>query len=178
MESGPTTTGIKRGMLGILLLGIVIPVGGMVFVRLFFPLQKWLNVPLHSVIEIMGSFAAISLAVLLLLLRNHDREQSHHVWVASGLIAMGTLEGFHATVFPYGSFIWLRCAANLTGGFLFSLVWLPERVARSRTANILPFITSLAIALFAILSVFVRDSKSLLENVAAGFPMETPILMD
>lgn len=153
MESAPATNGFRRGIVSIFLLGVIIPAGGMVLLRLFFPDLQWVNVTLHAIIEIPGSFAAISLAILLLMLRRHNPELSRHVWIACGLIAMGTLDGFHALFTPAGPFIWLLRSATLAGGFMFSLVWLPERIARSRAADRLPVVIAVAIGTFALVSV-------------------------
>lgn len=165
MESAPATNGFRRGIVGIFLLGIAIPVGGMLFLRLFFSDQQWVHPPLHTAIEIPGSFAAVSLAVLLLVLRRYNRDLSRHVWIACGLIAMGTLDGFHTAFTPTGPFLWLLHSATLAGGLLFSLVWLPERFARSRAANLLPLVISVLIVIFALLSVAFPAAVPLMEFV-------------
>jgi len=153
MESGPATKGLKRGMLGIFLLGIVIPSAGIMVTHFLLPGRMWIQVPLHSAMVAFGSFAALSLAALLLFLRKHDRGSAEHVWISCGLLAMGILDGLHAMVMPGASSVWLHGTATLIGGFLFALVWLPAGAAKSLTADLLPVATTVAVAVFGLFSV-------------------------
>ncbi|KAF0221708.1 MAG: multi-sensor signal transduction histidine [Geobacteraceae bacterium] len=141
MERGPATKRFKRGILGILLLGVVIPVGGTVFLRLFFRDWRLLHEPLHAFLEALGVQAAFLLAALLIFLRKQSRGMDHHIWIASGLLAIGMLDGLHAVQTVNTTFVWLRCASSLTGGFLFTLVWLPSRLSRSHATDLLPLVT-------------------------------------
>jgi PAS domain S-box-containing protein len=141
MERGPATKRFKRGILGILLLGIIIPVGGMVFLRLFFRDWHLIHEQLHAFLEAVGMQAAFLLAALLIFLRKQSRGMAHHIWIACGLLAMGILDGLHAMQTVNTSFVGLRCASSLTGGFLFTLVWLPSRPSRSHATDLLPLFT-------------------------------------
>lgn len=140
------------GIFGMLLLGAIIPAIGIAITHFLLPDWKMDHLLLHSAMGAFGSFAALSLAVLLLLMRKHDVNLASHVWLACGLLAMGILDGLHAMVTPDGPFVWLRCAATLAGGFLFALVWLPDRFARSRSADLLPVVTAVAVSIFGLAS--------------------------
>jgi hypothetical protein len=49
------------------------------------------NIPLHSAVEIIGSYAAIITAIILVLLQNRRRSMSQNSWVAYGLLVGGGL---------------------------------------------------------------------------------------
>ncbi|MBI2522203.1 MAG: PAS domain S-box protein [Bdellovibrio sp.] len=84
--------------------------------------------PLHSMLESGGVMIAI-VATLWLLLREKDSALSA-VPVAIGFLGMAILDGFHASVSPGDTFIFLRSAANLFGSIGFLLAWIPEKVRR------------------------------------------------
>lgn len=140
------------GMFGMFLLGAIIPAVGITITNFFLPEWNLSHHLLHSTMAAFGSFAALSLATLLLFMRKHDMTLSSHLWLACGLLAMGILDGLHAIATPDGSGVWLRCAATLAGGFLFALVWLPDRFASSRTADLMPVVTAVAVLLFGLFS--------------------------
>jgi len=140
------------GLFGMFFLGAVIPAIGILITNFLLPEWNMSHHLLHSAMEAFGSFAALSLATLLLFMRKHDMTLGSHVWLACGLLAMGILDGFHAMVSPDSPFVWLRCASTLVGGFLFALVWLPDRFARSRTADLAPMVTTVTILIFGLLS--------------------------
>jgi len=140
------------GMFGMFLLGVIIPVIGIATTHFLLPEWKMDHQLLHSAMEAFGSFAALSLAALLLFMRKHELTLANHVWLACGLLAMGILDGLHATVAPDGPFIWLRCASTLIGGFLFALVWMPDRFVRTRAADLAPVVTVAAVSFFGLIS--------------------------
>ena len=153
-----------------LLLGIVLIVVVSVLVDLFLPTQTWESVPFHSTVEALGALAALAMAAFLLLLRKNNRDLTHYTWLAAGLIGMGILEGFHASVLPGYGFVWLRSMASLVGGLLFALVWLPDRLARSRWADALPWGVALAAATFGVHSVAFREAWPLMVIQGAFTP--------
>jgi methyl-accepting chemotaxis protein len=118
-----------------------IVLGGLFPLLLFFAckssLPDWKGVqePLHSVFEALGLFAGLFLAILLLLQQDRRKDSSHYIWISSALIGMGILDGFHASVRPGNSFVWLHSMAVLVGGFLFCMVWVPHRTTQSQTAR-------------------------------------------
>jgi signal transduction histidine kinase len=140
------------GLFGMFLLGVIFPVIGIAITHFLLPEWKMSHQLLHSAMEVLGSFAALSLAALLLFMRKQDMNLASHVWLASGLLAMGILDGFHAIVAPDGPFVWLRCSSTLAGGFLFAVAWLPDRFARSRTADLAPVLTAVTVSIFGLAS--------------------------
>lgn len=97
---------------------------GIIF-RTLLPQIFFHNEPLHSVVESLGVLAAILMAILLLL-RQSDAGGRWLFSVATGLLGMGILDGFHAVSHPGQGFVLLHTAAVLVGGFGFALVWLPQ----------------------------------------------------
>lgn len=83
-----------------------------------------MHIPVHSVVESLGSIAALLMAILLLLLRgNTEGDSSENFWICCGLISMGLLDGFHAVTAPGNSFVWLHGLATFFGGTLFAMSW-------------------------------------------------------
>lgn len=140
-----------------LLLSVFLPVAGGILLSRFLAGREWIDVPLHSVAEALGSFTALSLAVLVLLLQKNKRIPGYYIWVSCALVAMGVLDLFHSLSPPGESFVWLHSMAVLVGGFLFALVWLPSRIARSRVASRLPVVVSLSVIIFSIFSAAFPD---------------------
>jgi PAS domain S-box-containing protein len=137
-------TGKRRffyGVAGMLILGVVVPTTVITVHHLLFSGRPLVNPSLHAFMESLGVLAAFLLAVLLLFIRKEDRDLAPHVWIACGLLAMGILDGLHATQTSLAPSVELSSASALFGGFLFVLVWLPERASWSRVADALPVVT-------------------------------------
>src|SRR6266571_3979537 len=115
------------GMFGMFLLGVIIPVIGIATTHFLLPEWKMDHQLLHSAMEAFGSFAALSLAALLLFMRKHELTLANHVWLACGLLAMGILDGLHATVAP-------------------------DRFIRTRAADLAPVVTVAAVSFFGLIS--------------------------
>jgi PAS domain S-box-containing protein len=104
---------------------------------------KWEHEPLHSALETAGGLIALVMAALLLWRRQYPGHAPHFEWVATALVCMGLQDLAHACVHVSPGFFWSRALPTLLGGLLIALVWLPERWARSRAAQRLPFILGL-----------------------------------
>lgn len=87
----------------------------------------WQHLPFHASIEIAGSFIAFYVALLLLTLESRGEGTSFNVRIASALVGMGLLDGFHALLPPGQGFVSLHSIATFYGGILFSAVLLPDR---------------------------------------------------
>lgn len=107
----------------------VIPVAMAVLAHQFWGGVRWEHQPFHSLVEAVGSFAAILLALFIILMRRGGQLRPSYVWVATTLMGMGLLDGFHASVQPGQAFVWLHSVATLLGGLTFALVVLPDRVS-------------------------------------------------
>lgn len=154
-------------------------VGGAVFI-VFSPQGQWVHYPLHAFIEGLGTFIALLIAVLILMLRIYERLPVRYVWIISALIGMGIFDGFHAITEDPQSFIWLHSLAMLSGGLIFSFVWLPDAIAKQQYEGHLPlkiFVIAIIISLLSLIfsssipSMFQDSAFSLLAtviNLAAG----------
>ena len=96
----------------------------------YFPnenLKDWLyvNDPLHSAVEAIGSTAAVFMGIVLLQKKNSDKGDIFYI-LALGFFGMGIIDGFHAIVHTGNRFVFLHSIAGLIGGALFSLIWLPK----------------------------------------------------
>ncbi|MBU6482612.1 MAG: GAF domain-containing sensor histidine kinase [Nitrospirae bacterium] len=113
--------------------------------------RVWVNVPLHSAVEALGGLAAILMG-LVLLARKVEWEDERLQGVASGLLGMGILEGFHAVSSPDHGMVLLRSAASLLGGVAFSFVWHPPGMIGKRTRELIPYLVTVATIAFGILA--------------------------
>src|SRR5262249_47943251 len=121
-------------------------------IHVVWPDRMWVNVPLHSTIEAVGGVAA-GLTGLVLLARKTEWEDERLQGVASGLLGMGILEGFHAVSSLDQSFVLLRSAASLLGGVAFSFVWHPPGMIGKRLRELIPYLVTAGTLAFGILVV-------------------------
>jgi signal transduction histidine kinase len=121
-------------------------------IHLLWPHRIWVYVPLHSTAEALGGLAAV-LTGLVLLARKAEWEDERLQGVASGLLGMGILEGFHAVAAPDQGFVLLRSAASLLGGVAFSFVWHPPGMIGKRTRDLIPYLVTAATVSFGMLAV-------------------------
>lgn len=145
-----------------ILVGGALPLIIAIILKYGIPDFKWLHEPFHSSVEALGFFAGVFLAILLLFQEERQKDTSHYAWIASGLIAMGVLDGFHASVRPGNDFVWLHSLAVLAGGFLFSMAWIPLRDMPSQIARRIPVVVALATIIVGILSLAFADKLPLM----------------
>jgi signal transduction histidine kinase len=105
------------------------------------PHHSLIHVPLHSTVEALGGLAAVLMG-LVLLARKVEWEDERLQGLASGLLGMGILEGFHAVSSPDEGFVLLRSAASLLGGVAFSFVWHPSGMIGRRTRERIPYLVT------------------------------------
>jgi PAS domain S-box-containing protein len=135
-------------MTGVISIALIV-----ILTQSFFPLHEFHQIAFHSTIETIGAFAALNLFTLLLL-KAPKSDRSYYILAQCSLIAMGLLDLFHSLVSPGENFVWLHSTATFAGGMLFSLVWLPEKILKSKTMKTLPavvFIMAISIGLLALL---------------------------
>ncbi|MCL4435147.1 MAG: ATP-binding protein [Thaumarchaeota archaeon] len=137
-----------------LVLSAVIPAVGGAYSIYFLADWKWVNASILATVEALESFAALSIASLLLIMWRNNKIPSYYIWVSSGLLSIGVFYLLHALFLPGKLFAWLGRMATLIGGFLFTMVWLPDRYsARTRSTYKLPIavsILSIALGVFSI----------------------------
>ena len=117
-----TQIAAKLRQSGLLVLIGTSVVGASVLISELAPDWTWSHHPFHAVLEGFGAFAALAVALLLLLLRRLGQLEPVHVWLASGLVGMGVLDGLHGASHAGGSFVWLHAVATIAGGVLFACV--------------------------------------------------------
>ncbi|BBP44571.1 EAL domain-containing protein [Thiosulfativibrio zosterae] len=122
---------------------LVIPVAGALVLNQLFDSAQWVNEPFHALLESMGSFSALFLAMFIITMRNNQRLCPRYIWVATTLMGMGLLDGFHAGISAGNAFVWLHSLATFVGGVTFALVVLPVRYAQLPAVNKAPWIMSL-----------------------------------
>ena len=113
------------------------------------PHQILIHAPLHSTVEALGGLAAV-LTGLVLLARKVEWEDERLQGLASGLLGMGILEGFHAVSSPDEGFVLLRSAASLLGGVAFSFVWHPSGMIGRRTRELIPYLVTCGTVAFGL----------------------------
>ena len=118
-------------------------------VHFLLPHQIWIHVPLHSTVEALGGLAAVLMG-LVLLARKVEWEDERLQGLASGLLGMGILEGFHAVSSPDEGFVILRSAASLLGGVAFSFVWHPPGMIGKRTRDLIPYLVTAGTVAFGL----------------------------
>ncbi len=123
----------------------------------YLPNWFWIGESFHAFIEGVGAFSAIMLTILFLMSRL-DNNTAHHLWIACALLGMGILDGFHASVPPSDTSIWLRSTSTLLDGFLFALVLLPVRPLFLKPPEILIWVVLIGASAFDGYSVLFPES--------------------
>ncbi|MEP7153965.1 MAG: GAF domain-containing sensor histidine kinase, partial [Nitrospira sp.] len=139
---------LMHPLLLVALVAIALPSG--LLIHFLWPHATWVYVPLHSTVEALGGLAAI-LTGLVLLARKVEWDDERLQGIASGLLGMGILEGFHAVSSPDHGFVLLRSAASLLGGLAFSFVWHPPRMIGRRTRALMPYLVGGGTVAFGLL---------------------------
>ena len=112
------------------------------------------DLPFHSLLESLGTFAALMLAVIITMSCKHRRLDSQYLWVASALTGMGVMDGFHAPLHIGNTFVWLHSIATMFGGLLFLLIYLPRKFSNNKYCSHFPlaiFFVSLLISSWSLL---------------------------
>lgn len=139
----------------------VFPVAVSILANRYLSHWFWIGESFHAFIEGVGAFSAIMLTILLLM-GKLEKRSAYQLWLACGLLAMGILDGFHASV-PSGQVsIWLRSTSTLFGGLLFALVWVPVRPVFIRSPEILIWLVMIMASAFDGYSVLFPDSLPLM----------------
>lgn len=146
------------GLSVIIAAGALIPVAGSLSLHFYHSERQWINLPFHAVVEAFGSFIALTLSGLLLMLRKRKSQYYYPIWIPAAFISMGVLDGFHAAVASGNTFVWLHSIAVLFGGVLISLVWVPEKAIGSAWTKQVPLITFIVSVLVASISLVSSDA--------------------
>jgi signal transduction histidine kinase len=120
--------------------------------------------------EALGGLAAV-LTGLVLLARKTEWDDERLQGIASGLLGMGILEGFHAVSSPDHGFVMLRSAASLLGGVAFSFVWHPPGMIGTRTRAVMPYLVAGGTVAFGMLVLTMPQHFPRLTQQARFAPM-------
>jgi signal transduction histidine kinase len=121
------------------------------YVEDLLPYLRLNHVVLHAVLETLGCMLALGIASFLLM-RSGEKNNKYTVWLASSILVMGVIDAFHASMMPSNEFVCLRSIAQLIGGTCIALIWLPERLIRTRLVELLPKALATAAGLFGAIS--------------------------
>ena len=119
------------------------------FQHLFWIASVIHNEPLHSTFETIGALASIMMGILLLQ-RQALEDNYKMIWMITGLIVMGLLDGFHAIVTPGNNFVLLHSSSVFFGGLFFSFMWFSKIQKTAVFRNVKLWFTILGSFLFAI----------------------------
>lgn len=95
--------------------------------------EKWVNLELHSAIEMAGGMAATLMSLFLF-----RGQEAHHgidrYLLAGGFLGMGILDSTHAISQPgEEGFFLLRSLSSLLGSIWFSLLWVAPKLEKYKT---------------------------------------------
>jgi len=127
------------------------------FLAQIFPDWRWSNYPFHSMIESVGSVSALVIATLIIIMVKSGHLVSKYIVVASALLAMGLLDGFHAVCHAGVSFVWLHSIATMIGGCLFAAIWLSDDFWSEKKYHMLIFLSVIFSVLIGIVSVLIPE---------------------
>lgn len=126
------------------------------------------NSSAHASMEASGAAIGIAVALILVLLRRFQPQNSSlYLWFSSSLIPMGILDLFHSSIASADSelFVWFRGWATFAGGLLVSGIWLPRKIGEEKWAGLVPIIAGAGAILFALLSLdFESSIPPMLQN--------------
>ena len=167
-------TGRLPGSRFLLLMSILpsaaIPIAMASLFDLYLDTWRWSNEPFHAVVEGVGSAAAILLAIFILIMRRSGMLQPGYLWVATTLIGMGLLDGFHASVHPGPVFVWLHSVATLLGGLTFSLVTLSDRISDTPLMRNVPYLVAISSVILGMVSLAAPELIPVMVNQGAFTP--------
>ncbi|MDE3273728.1 ATP-binding protein [Pseudoalteromonas sp. G4] len=96
---------------------------------------RWVNIPVHTAVEVLGGVIALLVCFLLVNLEQSKRGTSFNIIIAAAIGVMGILDIAHALLSPSNTFVWLHSAATFFGGVIFSLILLPTKYASAFNAK-------------------------------------------
>jgi PAS domain S-box-containing protein len=115
--------------------------------------QKFINIPLHSALEVAGGVMAIVISIIFYIKYYKSTTITHLNWATTALLSMGIIDIFHGIVMPGELFVWLHSSAVFFGGVLFATVWLKEYKVSIQTYKTIPIVIVLFSILFSFLSI-------------------------
>ncbi|WP_373073198.1 diguanylate cyclase domain-containing protein [Sulfurimonas sp.] len=119
--------------------------------------ERFISIPLHSVIETSGGIIAIVISMIFYVKSSKEHILNHFNFSTTALLAMGIIDIFHASVMPGKMFVWLHSTAVFFGGLFFISVWL-KNVQVSRKVYIsIPVLFIVFPIIFSLLSIYFHE---------------------
>jgi diguanylate cyclase (GGDEF)-like protein/PAS domain S-box-containing protein len=141
-------TGIKRNIVFTIALTLLFPILVGNYVNTLFP-GKWVNIPLHSALEVSGGIIAIIISIIFYLKFKSTLRLTHFNYSSIALLSMGIVDIFHGSVMPGELFVWLHSTAVFFGGLLFMTIWFKEQQVSKRSYIAIPLFSALFALLFS-----------------------------
>ncbi len=101
-------------------------------------LGKYINLPLHSALEVSGGMIAIVISMIFYIKYSKNHTLTSFNWSTAALLAMGIIDIFHGIMRPGELFVWLHSCAVFFGGVFFTSVWLKERQVTHELYKLIP----------------------------------------
>lgn len=142
----------KKAIIFIIIVSLALHVLALLLSKGALSSWRWEQLPFHSAIEALGSFIAMLVAYLLVILEARKKGTQYNLSIAGALVGMGVIDGLHAVV-PTGElFVWLHSTATLWGGILFFSIWLPRKLLK-KLPLMWPLFVFVAALLFGLISI-------------------------
>jgi len=148
----------RISIIAIIVFGSILPISGSIFLNNYLSDTRWVGIPEHIILETLGSFTGLILSVFILSSQRVNKIPSYYIWISCGLIVIGILDGFDAfTTIGEGS-LCIHDISILTSGFLFSMVWLSDRVNIPKLGYKLPIVVVIISIFLGMITVYTEDS--------------------
>ncbi|MDH5377815.1 MAG: PAS domain S-box protein, partial [Gammaproteobacteria bacterium] len=137
----------------LLLMSVALPVCAAFYLRFFQGTWTWESDSVHALLEGVGAFAAILLALVIIGMQRSSILNPAYLCVAASLISMGLLDSFHAGIQAGQIFVWFHSLSTFFGGILFTFIVLPRSFLQKLTSKLVPFLVGGASIILAMVSV-------------------------
>jgi two-component system cell cycle sensor histidine kinase/response regulator CckA len=141
----------------IIVFGGVVPILGSIILSRYLPDLHWVGIPTHIIFETFGSFAGLLLGVFVLFSQRAKKIPSYYAWISYGLITLGILDGFDASSITGKDTLCIHDISIMIAGFLFSIIWLSDRIDLRKFENKLPIIIVIISIFVGVFTIYSAD---------------------
>lgn len=149
-----TNNNLEVSIRSVVVICAILPLSGFILLELFLSGITWQLIPLHIILESLGIFLGLILAMFILSVNRATVTSSYQIFAASALIAMGILDGFSCVETVGISAGWEFSFSMLVGGFLFALIWVNSARINIKNSFILPSMTAVLALALGFLTIF------------------------
>ena len=147
----------RLSIMVIIVFGSIVPILGSIILSHYLPDLHWVGIPTHIIFETFGSFAGLLLGAFVLLSQRANKIPNYYVWISCGLITLGILDGFDASSTAGKDILCIHDISIMIAGFLFSMVWLSDRINIRKLENKLPIIVVIISIFVGIFTIYSAD---------------------